>query len=84
MQPFFSSQCVLFIFFNPDGYSSYSGYVYNQHMEGFIAASGANWVPGVALCQTSTLSGTQYAFLMVWQRDNDGTGICTWALPIAT
>ena len=80
IQPLFGSQCVLFIFFNPDGYSTNSGYVYNQHMEGFIAATGANWAPGVALGQTSTLGGTQYAFLMVWQRDNDGN----WNLYMGT
>ena len=79
IQPFFGSQSVLFIFFNPDGYSTNSGYVYNQHMEGFIAATGANWGP-VALGQTSTLGGTQYAFLMVWQRDNDGN----WNLYMGT
>jgi len=76
----FSSNSTLFIFFNPDGYSTNSGYVYNQHMEGFIAAPGANWAPGVALGQTSTLGGTQYAFLMVWQRDNDGN----WNLYMGT
>jgi neprosin-like protein len=80
IQPLFGSQCVFFIYFNPDGYSTNSGYVYNQHMEGFIAAKGANWVPGVALGQTSTLGGTQYAFLMVWQRDKDGN----WNLYMGT
>ena len=76
----FSRYSILFIFFNPDGYSTNSGYVYNQHMEGFIAAKDAHWAAGVALGQTSTLGGTQYAFLMVWQRDNDGN----WNLYMGT
>ena len=40
IQPLFGAQTVFFVYFNPDGYSTNSGYVYNQHMEGFIAADG--------------------------------------------
>jgi hypothetical protein len=69
----FSSNAVLFVFFNPDGYNPQnSGYVYNQHMEGFIGATGASWAPGVAMGQFSTLAGPQFSVLMVWTRDNQG------------
>jgi hypothetical protein len=72
VQPFFGSQCTLFIFFNPDGYSTRSGYVYNQQMEGFIAVPGAHWAGGLSMGQFSTPGPTQYTVLMVWLRGNDG------------
>ena len=68
----FGPDSTLFIFFNPDGYSTNSGYLHNQNGEGFIAAPGAHWGAGVALGTSSLGPGTQAAFLMLWQRGNDG------------
>ena len=68
----FGTASTLFIYFNPDGYSTKSGYLHNQYGEGFIAAPGAHWGAGVALGTSSLGPGTQAAFLMLWQRGNDG------------